>query len=67
MVLLVRADYTAATSEGRRHFESPIHFEAIAQYAHPGAVFDPNGGMVMPLVPVLLHVLVIMVLNTVYG
>eukprot|EP00658_Telonema_sp_P-2_P062257 TRINITY_DN5092_c0_g1_i1.p1 TRINITY_DN5092_c0_g1~~TRINITY_DN5092_c0_g1_i1.p1 ORF type:complete len:734 (+),score=185.73 TRINITY_DN5092_c0_g1_i1:40-2241(+) len=54
-------------AHGRRHFESPIHVQAIAAYAQPGAIFDPDLGYVMPLVPVVIHVVMVMILNAIYG
>ena len=51
-----------------RHFDSPIHVEAVAQYAHKGAIFDPNqDSYVWPMVPVLIHVVMVLILNTIYG
>jgi hypothetical protein len=43
-----------------------FYFKVLADLAQPGAVFDPNGGIIMPLVPVVGHSVVIMTLNGVY-
>ncbi len=43
-----------------------FYFKVLADLAQPGAVFDPNGGIIMPLVPVVGHSIVIMNLNGAY-
>ena len=50
--------------DGKVWSEQYFFFPALAEYAEPGAVFDPDSNLSM--VPILLHVLVIMLLNMLY-
>ena len=47
--------------DGKVWSEQYFFFPVLAEYAEPGAVFDPDSNLSM--VPILLHVLVIMLLN----
>ena len=44
--------------------ERLVHVPAVAAWSAPGATFDPNGCLFF--VPTIVHVLVIMALNTAY-
>ena len=63
--------YVALTQAGRpqgyiQDADNEFRVDALARYAAPGAIFDPNqANPVLPLVPVAVHVAVIFVLNQV--
>lgn len=48
-----------------RDEDHPFYIGSIAQYAEPGALFDPASDF-MSLVPVVLHVVTILILNGQY-
>eukprot|EP00052_Salpingoeca_macrocollata_P021836 m.188162 g.188162 ORF g.188162 m.188162 type:complete len:701 (+) comp21639_c0_seq2:33-2135(+) len=43
--------------------DNPFHIPFLYQFSREGAVFDPNGNIVLSLVPVVLHSMVILFLN----
>lgn len=46
---------------------SAFHIEFFADYAEPGALFDPNGHFAVALIPVVGHSMIILVLNYFYS
>lgn len=43
-----------------------LHFPKIQKFSMPGAIFDPRGGGILPLVPCVVHSIIIAILNGKY-